>query len=202
MSELLTVEQKRQAIARGLSPYMNGNTLKNVLDHWESEYGDKPSFVLNRFVTEICTTDELRFFRKDILKKVLSEIGAIEKQILLNPVKGTPFKEVEFNQQTELAFQFFMQEVFKTVHQTIFTNFDADFQKILQQYGIEILSHTKGTDKLFLDYIVLSDFPKVITALYETYCDYFGPPKADQLYAQLRYQLKLNFPYVDIQKLL
>ncbi len=67
-TETLTILQKRQAIERGLSQYLQGTLLEQVLNHWEAKDGDRPSFVLNRFLSEICTTEELRYFRKDMLK--------------------------------------------------------------------------------------------------------------------------------------
>lgn len=82
-NELLSVIQKKQAIERGLSDYMNATVLARVLNYWEQKYGDQPSFVLNRFLSEICNTDELRFYRKEMLRKVLSEMSAVEKQVLL-----------------------------------------------------------------------------------------------------------------------
>ena len=41
-NELLTVMQKKQAIERGLSHYLQGTVLERVLSYWEQEYGDKP----------------------------------------------------------------------------------------------------------------------------------------------------------------
>lgn len=82
-NELLTIGQKRTAIERGLSQYLKGIALERVLSYWEQEYGDKPSFVLNRFLSEVCNTDELRFYRKDMLRQVLFEIAEVEKQVLL-----------------------------------------------------------------------------------------------------------------------
>ena len=52
-TETLTILQKRQAIERGLSQYLQGTLLEQVLNHWEAKYGDQPSFVLNRFLSEI-----------------------------------------------------------------------------------------------------------------------------------------------------
>ena len=83
-TETLTILQKRQAIERGLSRYLQGTLLEQVLNHWEAKYGDQPSFVLNRFLSEICTTEELRYFRKDMLKNVLAEMAQVEKQVLLS----------------------------------------------------------------------------------------------------------------------
>ena len=44
-TETLSILQKRQAIERGLSQYLPGTLLEQVLNHWEAKYGDQPSFV-------------------------------------------------------------------------------------------------------------------------------------------------------------
>ena len=37
-TETLTILQKRQAIERGLSQYLQGTLLEQVLNHWEAKY--------------------------------------------------------------------------------------------------------------------------------------------------------------------
>ncbi|MEC8569376.1 MAG: hypothetical protein VXY56_14035, partial [Pseudomonadota bacterium] len=56
----LTIEQKKLAVEKGLAQFMPDTVLQRVLQYWESEYGNQPSFVLNRFLSEICTNDEMR----------------------------------------------------------------------------------------------------------------------------------------------
>lgn len=54
--------------------------MQRALSYWEREYGHQPSFVLNRFLSEICSNDELRMQRKEMLRQVLYEISILEKQ--------------------------------------------------------------------------------------------------------------------------
>jgi len=86
-SEILNLMQRRQAIERGLQQYFNGTMLERVLAHWEQQYSAKPAFVLNRFLSEICTTEELRHSRKDMLRQVLQALSEMEKQELLQGVQ-------------------------------------------------------------------------------------------------------------------
>ena len=76
----LTIEQKKQAVTKGLSQFLPDTVLQRVLHYWESEYGHQPSFVLNRFLSEICTTHGLQLLRKDMLRQILHEISIVEKQ--------------------------------------------------------------------------------------------------------------------------
>ena len=83
-NEILNLTQRRQAIERGLQQYFNGAMLERVLGHWEQQYSAKPAFVLNRFLSEICTTEELRYYRKDMLRQVLHELSEMEKNERMN----------------------------------------------------------------------------------------------------------------------
>ena len=71
-TEILNLQQKKQAISRGLSPFIAVSGLEQVLQYWEEVYGNQPTFVLNRFVNDICVTEDLRQIRKEILRQLLS----------------------------------------------------------------------------------------------------------------------------------
>ncbi|WP_257226298.1 MULTISPECIES: hypothetical protein [unclassified Acinetobacter] len=92
-TELLNLAQRREALEKGLQQFIHGTLLDSALRHWEQQYSMKPSFVLNRFLNDICTTEELRFYRKDMLKQVLYELSTLEKQELLRVEK--PQKQVQ-----------------------------------------------------------------------------------------------------------
>ena len=200
--DLLSIEQKREAIGRGLSQYMNDSSLQNVLSYWEKEYSDQPSFVLNRFLTEVCNTDELRFFKKDILKKVLSELAAVEKAVLMNPSKAISIANPAVTKQTTDAFNYFVKEVCKQVEVKQFDEFDQEVQQTLVKTNIELLVNSKINDSLFLDFISRENYANFITAMYEVFCSYYGPPRADRVYATLKNNIKYDYPNVDINMLL
>ena len=200
-NELLSVIQKKQAIERGLSHYMNGTALERVLNYWEQEYGDQPSFVLNRFLSEICNTDELRFYRKEMLKKVLSEMSAIEKQVLLE-IKPQPEPEELISIAIADACLALVDAVMLTVTATDLDDFNDEVKKQLQAMGLAIETSVKINDAAFIDVLPLTLYAQVITIIYECYCEFYGPAKADQVYARAKMEIKSKYPDVDLHQLL
>lgn len=200
-NELLSVIQKKQAIERGLSHYMNGTVLERVLNYWEQEYGDQPSFVLNRFLSEICNTDELRFYRKEMLKKVLSEMSAIEKQVLLE-IKPQPEPEELISIAIADACLALVDAVMLTVTATDLDDFNDEVKKQLQTMGLAIETSVKINDAAFIDVLPLTLYAQVITIIYECYCEFYGPAKADQVYARAKMEIKSKYPDVDLHQLL
>ena len=200
-NELLSVIQKKQAIERGLSHYMNGTALERVLNYWEQEYGDQPSFVLNRFLSEICNTDELRFYRKEMLKKVLSEMSAIEKQVLLE-IKPKPEPEELISIAIADACLALVDAVMLTVIATDLDDFNDEVKKQLQAMGLAIETSVKINDAAFIDVLPLTLYAQVITIIYECYCEFYGPAKADQVYARAKMEIKNKYPDVDLHQLL
>ena len=200
-NELLSVIQKKQAIERGLSHYMNGTVLERVLNYWEQEYGDQPSFVLNRFLSEICNTDELRFYRKEMLKKVLSEMSAIEKQVLLE-IKPQPEPEELISIAIADACLALVDAVMLTVTATDLDDFNDEVKKQLQTMGLAIETSVKINDAAFIDVLPLTLYAQVITSIYECYCEFYGPAKADQVYARAKMEIKSKYPDVDLHQLL
>lgn len=200
-NELLSVIQKKQAIERGLSHYMNGTALERVLNYWEQEYGDQPSFVLNRFLSEICNTDELRFYRKEMLKKVLSEMSAVEKQVLLE-IKPKPEPEELISIAIADACLALVDAVMLTVTATDLDDFNDEVKKQLQTMGLAIETSVKINDAAFIDVLPLTLYAQVITIIYECYCEFYGPAKADQVYARAKMEIKSKYPDVDLHQLL
>ena len=200
-NELLSVIQKKQAIERGLSHYMNGTVLERVLNYWEQEYGDQPSFVLNRFLSEICNTDELRFYRKEMLKKVLSEMSAIEKQVLLE-IKPKPEPEELISIAIADACLALVDAVMLTVTATDLDDFNDEVKKQLQTMGLAIETSVKINTAAFIDVLPLTLYAQVITIIYECYCEFYGPAKADQVYARAKMEIKSKYPDVDLHQLL
>ena len=200
-NELLSVIQKKQAIERGLSHYMNGTALERVLNYWEQEYGDQPSFVLNRFLSEICNTDELRFYRKEMLKKVLSEMSAVEKQVLLE-IKPKPEPEELISIAIADACLALVDAVMLTVIATDLDDFNDEVKKQLHTMGLAIETAVKINDAAFIDVLPLTLYAQVITSIYECYCEFYGPAKADQVYARAKMEIKSKYPDVDLHQLL
>lgn len=200
-NELLSVMQKKQAIERGLSPYMQGTVLDRVLHYWEQEYGDKPSFVLNRFLSEICNSDELRCYRKEMLKQVLSEMSAVEKQVLLD-TKPKVQAEVLISENLSAAFFDFIDAVMLTVTVADINDFNTKVKEQLQEMGLAIMSSAKINQAAFVEFLPLTRYAQVITVIYQCYCEFYGPAKADQLYARVKTSIKTKYPDVNLHQLL
>ena len=200
-NELLTVMQKKQAIERGLSHYLQGTVLERVLSYWEQEYGDKPSFVLNRFMNDICNTDELRVHRKEMLKQVLCEMSAVEKQVLLDT---QPKVQTEVPISADFADAFFdlINGVLQTVARADLNDFNAEVKNHVQVMGIAIEKSANLNDAAFAECLPLTSYAQVITASYECYCEFYGPSKADQVYARVKMDIKSKYPSVDLHHLL
>lgn len=200
-NELLTVMQKKQAIERGLSHYLQGTVLERVLNYWEQEYGDKPSFVLNRFMNDICNTDELRIHRKEMLKQVLCEMSAVEKQVLLDT---QPKVQMEVLISADFADAFFdlINGVLQTVARADLNDFNVEVKNHVQALGIAIQQSANLNDAAFAECLPLTSYAQVITASYECYCEFYGPSKADQVYARVKMDIKSKYPSVDLHHLL
>ena len=200
-NELLTIGQKRTAIERGLSQYLKGIALERVLSYWEQEYGDQPSFVLNRFLSEVCNTDELRFYRKDMLRQVLFEIAEVEKQVLLQ-VKPPEKQEALVSGQLSDAFAQFVGYVVKGVVQVDFADFDQDVKQRLTDLGYAVVEQAAIHDVEFISDLPIMSYSQVITAIYEVYCEFYGPTKADFVFARAKEQIKQQFMDVDLHQLI
>ena len=203
-TELLNLAQRREALEKGLQQFIHGTLLDSALRHWEQQYSMKPSFVLNRFLNDICTTEELRFYRKDMLKQVLYELSTLEKQELLRAEK--PQEQV---QEDELiaetiseAFLGFIESVMLTVKSTDQADFTQDVIQQLEEIGLAIAANAQINSASFVEFLPLTSYAKVLASIYEVYCDFYGPMRADQVYAQIKLKIKANYPEVDLHQLL
>mgnify|MGYP003592076368 CR=1 FL=1 len=203
-TELLNLAQRREALEKGLQQFIHGTLLDSALRHWEQQYSMKPSFVLNHFLNDICTTEELRFYRKDMLKQVLYELSTLEKQELLRVEK--PQEQV---QEEELiaetiseAFLGFIESVMLTVKSSDQADFTQDVIEQLEEIGLAIAANAQINSASFVEFLPLTRYAKVLTSIYEVYCDFYGPMRADQVYAQTKLKIKANYPEVDLHQLL
>lgn len=200
-TETLSILQKRQAIERGLSQYLPGTLLEQVLNHWEAKYGDQPSFVLNRFLSEICTTEELRYHRKDMLRNVLAEMAQVEKQVLLKPT-AQELRAEQTQEQLLDAFIFFMQGICQSVKDVDMQDFESEVKVELEALSILMSANQRLDDRMLLNTLLMAQYAKMLTACYEKYCEFYGPAKADQVYASIKRQVKTQYPSVDLHWLI
>ncbi|KAB0625372.1 hypothetical protein F7P75_10725 [Acinetobacter gandensis] len=203
-TELLNLAQRREALEKGLQQYLQGNMLQGALLHWEQQYSMKPSFVLNRFLNDICTTEELRFYRKDMLKQVLYELSTLEKQALLRIEKPKENSQVEALVADSIsdAFLAFTEAVLQNTKPVDVNDFNQEVIEQIEQMGLAVAANAQINTASFVEFLPLTSYAKVLTYIYEVFCEFYGPMRADQVYAQTKLKIKANFPEVDLHQLL
>lgn len=201
--ELLNVLLRRQAIERGLKQYFSGTVLDSVLSYWEQQYSEKPAFVLNRFLNEICTTEELRYHRKNMLKDVLYELSNLEKHDLLEDERvAVDHLKIAIPKDVQHAFLYVVDAVLTQVSAVDQDEFKhAVQQALLQQAGI-ITNAAEIQTAAFVQCLAFKQYSTAITTIYQQYCEFYGPLKADRVYASIKNQLKQQLPDVDLHQLL
>lgn len=202
----LTIEQKKLAVEKGLAQFMPDTVLQRVLQYWESEYGNQPSYVLNRFLSEICTNDEMRLQRKDMLRQVLHEISVVEKQQRLkvkNDESVAVPKQGEEVVDSFQAFYDFVMAILKSVARNDYLEFVEEIQlKMKKHRSLAEYWYTVGSERESLQQFSPQNYAPMITVLYAIYCDFYGPIKADQLYALIKNDIKQRYPEVDVKQFL
>lgn len=204
-TEILNLMQRRQAIERGLQQYFNGTMMERVLMHWEQSYSEKPAFVLNRFLSDICTTEELRNYRKEMLKQVLFELSALEKQELLSGsqkiAESTDERGLVSIQMMD-AFRQFIAHVLNVVPTKDLIDFADEVKSQLARSGLAIEKNVAIESEVFVSILPVARYASIMTVIYEIFCEFYGPMRADQVFAQTKNTIKMQFPEVDLHQFL
>ena len=199
--ENLSLTQKRAAIERGLSTHFANSKMSSVMKHWEENYGAKPSFVLNRFIQDICDTEELKQSRREILKQVIHEISTVEKQIKLELKEETSLTG-ELTSEYNEAFYFIVREMMRTISARDRSAFiKKTKQALLDQEIIEPTNYHLH-EKEFLSLIDSKNYGRVLRIFYEHYSILYPQDKVDSVYDKIKHGLKIEFPYLDLKKLI
>ena len=77
-----------------------------------------------------------------------------------------------------------------------------EVKKQLQAMGLAIETSVKINTAAFIDVLPLTLYAQVITIIYECYCEFYEPAKADQVYARAKMEIKNKYPDVDLHQLL
>jgi hypothetical protein len=210
LNESLEISKKRQAIERALGQFLPESILERVLNYWEQEYGEKPTFVLNRFVNDICNTADLQNQRKEMLRNVLQELAYLEKEALIQEPRThtekvnvvEPEIEEEISVNIADACLYFTEEVMKQVSKKDLNDFQHDVKQYLLADGLAIDSVAAIDSRVFIEWLPITYYASWITTLYRMYCEFYGPIKSDQLYAGIKQRVQQQFPDVDLRELL
>ncbi len=201
-TDFLTMVQKRGAIERSLSQFISNDILQSVLAYWEKHYGNQPSFVLNRFLSEVCTIYDIKEQRKDMLKLVLQEMANVEREQRKQAKPKSDQKMIHSDNLGE-AFAYFLQQVMLVVNTEDQVDFDELMLKRIQPYVvIKSLDHFDVYDNEFISRIAPKDYAAILTVFYGCYCEFYGPPKADQVYARVKNAVKQLYTEVDLHQLI
>lgn len=92
--------------------------------------------------------------------------------------------------------------VLQTVARADLNDFNAEVKNHVQALGIAIEKSANLNDAAFAECLPLTSYAQVITASYECYCEFYGPSKADQVYARVKMDIKSKYPSVDLHHLL
>ncbi|ATO18637.1 hypothetical protein BS636_02650 [Acinetobacter sp. LoGeW2-3] len=201
-AEVLNLDQRRQAIQRGLQHYFQGNHLEQIVGYWEQEYSEQPAFVLNRFLSEICTTEELKQNRKDMLKQVLHELTILEKS---GWAASKDEEAVSLNQMAQYrAYMEFGESVLGQVQLDDQKDFHMELgqQLVCDQILLQETCQKLWKSVDLLSHVSSKNYARAITSLYQVFCDFYGPQRSDQVYAQAKNLIKQKYPEANLQQLL
>lgn len=202
MREVISRQQKRQAIARGLSPYFSQTALEKALCYWEDVYGDKPAFVLNRFVNDICHNEELKQQRKEILRQVLYEMAEAERQV--HDIAPSVQQQTAQMPAVHIvdAFRLLLEQIMQHIATADVADFDTELKSALQKQAFGLGTVAQFDAQVFADVIPISRYAEFLTLMYGIFCEFYGPPRADYVYARAKEQVKLQFPRLNLNELL
>jgi hypothetical protein len=200
-TEVLTRQQKRQAIARGLSQYLSHTALEKELRYWEEMYGDKPAFVLNRFVHDICQTEVLKRQRKEILRQVLYEMAEAERDAHHQTTASAQYKRKASNEGAG-AFRLMLEIIMQHIVPNDVQDFETDIKLKMKQRNFSLGSAAQLNPYVYADLLSPSQYAAFLTLVYEMFCSFYGPVRADYVYARGKEQVKIQFPTFNLHELL
>ena len=141
-----------------------------------------------------------------MLRQVLHEISVVEKQERLKVKTDKQVMAAETNPETlDLfqAFHDFVMGVLKGVSQPDYLDFVEEIQGKMKKHRLLAgYWYIAGSEKQCLMQMPKEAYAVMITTLYAIYCSFYGPGKADQLYAQIKHEIKQHYPAVDLSQLL
>ena len=201
----LSVHQKRQAIELGLAAYIEDrSTLERALAHWEAHYQDKPMYVLNRFIYDVCDEPHLRAQRNVILRALMAEMVRLEKHD--TDLDTTAHVTHSTNETIKLRHGMII------ILQSFFQATSPNDQSVLQQiYAARLTKVMKLKVSIILEDLATQywthlleaeQYLRVINLMYEVYCEFYGPIQADHVLSQARLKLKRDEPSLDLSALL
>ena len=100
------------------------------------------------------------------------------------------------------ALTFFMQNICQAVKAVDVQEFEREVKMQLEALSIVVDKYQALDDRAVLEALPMTQYAQVLTVCYENYCEFYGPAKADQLYAHVKRQVKERYPIVDMHRLI
>ncbi|CAG0995065.1 hypothetical protein MTYP_02505 [Methylophilaceae bacterium] len=187
---------RRRAVYTGLRPFLDDLRLMQALELWQQEFSHKPTFALNVFVAQCCTTPELKERRGEILRAVIHAMDLPVGKLLPDPQINTKsVADMQADAEYELDS---VTTVFVLLLTQMLGKYDAVSQGGIRNYLLENLGQIKA-DQFSIarlkDWLAgyssnlaanfgIEQLQQLINLAYVSMCQYVGPVKADQLLAQ------------------
>lgn len=174
----MDITHKRDVIESVLKDYFTPTQLESVMAYWELNYSREPAFVLQRFLKDVCTTDELKMSRAIILQALVTELNELSV--------GQKAEEQAVDVSSlALCFDVFTSDLLeraKNGQAKLYGKFSEQLgQQIQQQFQIAVETVQAWTAESSPLRLPDSDLPVVVSVIYELLCDWYGPVDADTI---------------------
>ena len=129
----MNTEIKRRAVFTVMSDLLNGSDLWKVMWHWQNHYADKPSFELNRFLSDCHQLVSFKENRSDIYRHLIGMQMRPQEELKDDPwAEMKVFSDENYQSGTASGWGSVMVHVFCAM----MNHLRADTQRSLQRYVI------------------------------------------------------------------
>ncbi|WP_269620356.1 hypothetical protein [Zhongshania sp. BJYM1] len=198
-----SVRDRRRAIYTGLQSFMDEDTVLKAITHWENRYIDQPSLALQRFVADICQTQELKEKRAAILRSLIQAMGQDTESLMADPrgegAESAAVNPVSASQAfAELMLAMMAQLDDELQHKLRIDLFAALRQRQLPLSTLEALQRWLGNRQaLKLGNVAPAMLQKLLNQYYVLLCENIGPVRADKILAKGVAKVQHEHPQLD-----
>lgn len=197
----MSIDQKRLAIAAALAPYLSDDNLEATLRLWQNKYANQPTFALQGFLSEFCTTAALAAQRTKILQSLIRALSGTDGQPARQDLDSVADRlKAEVKQVPPPRITAAPQMlVFTQLMENLFMLIGGDFSIKTRLFLLENLNQLKLAPLVQRDiHAWLSQqYPiplttkveedalrQMVNTAYIALCEYIGPIKADQTFGE------------------
>ena len=199
---VLSTELKRQVIEIGLLSFLHGERLERALSYWEQHYCFEPSYALNRFLNDICQSDDLKPMRRNMLKSLFVEINFVEK---IEDVRSNISQVLENRQEERLLQQGVALLVQHFVQQLSSQHSDKFLQEVVtkvEEKTHKMIQYNSFESDEWLQQVHVAHFPYLVAELERIYGVRYGIERAAQVMEIGKIKAMKHYPSLNIEKLM